>query len=69
MPKSDKPYYGQYELEDVREWERIEPALEWRGYTVIGDRHLPNGIRQHLVKGSIPEGTIVNNAQIIGEDN
>ena len=61
-------YCGKYELEDVPEWEYVDPPVVWKDYTVIGDRHLPNGVRQHLVVGSVPSGTVVNNAHIIGED-
>lgn len=55
-----------YNLGEEIEWELLEPA-PWKGYTIVADRHLPDGTRQHLVKGSVPEGTVVGNAQIIGE--
>ena len=56
-----------YRLGEELEWEFWEPT-PWRGYTIIADRHLPDGTRQHLVKGSVHKGTVVANAQIIGED-
>jgi hypothetical protein len=56
-----------YKLEDVEPWEYLKPVL-WRGFWVIADRHLPDGIRQHLVRGAVPDGLIINDAHIIGEN-
>ena len=56
---------------DVMKWQRVSPAgYYWKeaDAIVIGDRHLPNGVRQHLVKGSVPKGLVISNAQVIGED-
>ena len=59
-----------YELEDVHPWDREweTESVNWKGFIVIGDRYLPDGRRQHLVRGTVPDGTVVNNADIIGED-
>jgi hypothetical protein len=56
-----------YELEDVQEWTRLASPILWRGFWIVADRHLPDGIRQHLVRGEVPYGFVVNNAHIIGE--
>ena len=55
-----------YSIKDVQDWQ--DCCIEWKGYTVIGDRHLPNGKRQHLVVGSVKPGTIIGNAHVIGKD-
>ena len=44
-------------VDEVREWEYFAHPFLWQGYEVIADRHLPNGVRQHKVKGYIPENT------------
>lgn len=51
-------------------WSRVEPPLWWpvAGRYIIGDRHLPDGTRQHLVLGPVATGTVVANAQVIGAD-
>jgi hypothetical protein len=54
----------------VREWNRIDPPIyvkELEDY-VIADRHLPNGIRQHVVQGKPKLGAFWANAQIFGAD-
>lgn len=50
-------------------WERVDPPFWWSAAKryVVGDRHLSNGVRQHLVQGSVPMGTIISNAEVIGE--
>ena len=56
---------------DVMKWQSVSPmGYYWKeaDAIVIGDRHLPNGVRQHLVKGSVPKGLVISNAQVIGED-
>jgi len=56
--------------EQVMCWERVNPPVWWedaRRY-VIADRHLPDGTRQHMVEGSVPAGTVIANAQVIGAD-
>lgn len=62
-PTAEHPY----ELEDVQEWARLASPVLWRGFWIVADRHLPDGIRQHLVRGEVPDGFVVNNAHIIGE--
>lgn len=64
-PTAEHPY----ELEDVREWSRFDSPTLWRGWWVVGDRHLPDGTRQHLVRGEVPDELVINNAHIIGEKN
>ena len=54
-------------VDEVREWEYFAHPFLWQGYEVIADRHLPNGVRQHKVKGYVPENTFVRNAHIVGE--
>ena len=57
-----------YELEDVNlEWMPMKPYL-WRGWWIVADWHLPDGTRQRLVRGQVPDGLIINNAHIIGEN-
>lgn len=58
------------QFDDAPAWERVEPPYQWKKYglVVIGDRHLPNGRRQHIVIGSVAPGTTLDNADIFGED-
>ena len=59
-----------FQEEDVMDWERVEPPIWWEGAKmwVVADRHLPNGVRQHMVRGHVQEGLVIANAQVIGED-
>lgn len=59
----------QTELQEPMAWERVEPPYWWEKIQqhVIADRHLPDGTRQHMIRGRVAPGTVVNNAQIIGE--
>lgn len=52
-------------------WERVQPPIWWDSAQrhIIADRHLPNGIRQHLVQGSVEPGLVIANAEVIGEAN
>lgn len=61
---------GAFDASDVMPWERWEPPVFWPDYGVfvVADRHLPDGTRQHVVRGSVPAGTIVANAQVFGAD-
>lgn len=56
--------------EEAMDWERVQPPIWWpaAGRHVVADRHLPDGTRQHMVEGSVPAGTIIANAQVIGAD-
>lgn len=56
--------------EDVMAWERVHPPIWWSaaGRNVVADRHLPDGTRQHMVEGSVPAGTVIANAKVIGAD-
>lgn len=51
-------------------WERVTPPLFWPAAKafVVADRHLPDGIRQHMVQGSVAPGLVIANAQVVGED-
>lgn len=50
------------------QWERVAPPYYWAEIDdyVIADRHLPDGTRQHMVRGTVEPGRVVRNAQIIG---
>lgn len=57
----------EFEEEEIQPWEFIDPPIYWKSanLNVIGDRHLPNGRRQHLVvelQGNLKE---FDNADII----
>lgn len=51
-------------------WQRVNPPIKWTpaDAVIIADRHLPDGTRQHMVRGSVVPGRVVNNAQVIGQD-
>lgn len=55
--------------EGLPKWQRVVPAIAWKPYglTVVADRHLPDGTRQHLVREEVPVGCVVANAQVICE--
>ncbi len=52
------------------DWEYFDHPIYWNEINdfVIADRHLPDGMRQHMVKGHVESGKVVCNAQIIGQD-
>lgn len=54
----------------VCKWQRVDPPVKWKAANafIVADRHLPDGTRQHMVRGSVPPGRVVNNAQVIGQD-
>lgn len=56
--------------DEPMDWERVQPPIWWpdAGRHVLADRHLPDGTRQHMVEGSVPAGTMIANAQVIGAD-
>ena len=58
------------EMKHLLKWNVIEPAYYWARHNlyVLADRHLPNGRRQHIVKGKIKPNTVLDNADIFGED-
>lgn len=60
---------GSYNPDDVQPWTRLEPPFFWAllGDEVIADRHLPDGVRQHLVRGTVQPGKVLANAQILGQ--
>jgi len=60
-----------FEPADVMPWERADPPLWWPALKdlVIADHHLPDGTRQHMVRGHVEPGLVVSNAQVIGEAN
>lgn len=51
-------------------WRKVVPPLWWpaAGRYIVADRHLPDGTRQHMVQGRVPPGTVVANAQLVGEE-
>jgi hypothetical protein len=59
-----------FDPSEVMDWERVTPPLWWgaAGHFIVADRHLPNGVRQHMVEGHVEPGLIVDNAHVIGED-
>lgn len=60
---------GFFDEAECMPWKRIDPPYFWEalGAYVIADRHLPDGTRQHMVRGEVPEGTVFRNAQIVSE--
>lgn len=54
---------------EVMQWERVNPPIWWAvaGTHVVADRHLPDGTRQHMVKGHVAPGLVIANAQVVGE--
>lgn len=56
--------------DSVMKWERVEPAIWWPSANawVVADRHLPDGKRQHMVRGSVQSGLEISNADVIGQD-
>lgn len=54
---------------DIRAWEYWNPPEFWQEINaeIIADRYLPDGTRQHMVRGHVAAGTVVCNAQIIGQ--
>lgn len=60
---------AEYSADGTMKWERIEPPLYWKAADafVVADRHLPDGTRQHMVKGHVELGLVVSNAQVIGD--
>jgi hypothetical protein len=56
--------------EEAMPWERVQPPIWWpaAGRHVVADRHLPDGTRQHMVEGRVPQGTEIAEAQVIGAD-
>lgn len=51
-------------------WERVVPPIQWDAANalIVADRHLPDGTRQHMIRGSAQPGLVVANAQVVGED-
>lgn len=51
-------------------WQRVNPPMAWAAANalVVADRHLPDGTRQHMIRGSAAPGLVIANAQVIGED-
>jgi hypothetical protein len=56
---------------NVTPWHPVMPSIYWDvegGFHIVGDRHADDGTREHLVLGSVPEDTYINNARIVGID-
>lgn len=60
--------HGEFDPDEVQSWRRIDPPYWWAKANayVIGDRHLPDGTRQHLTLGKQDSGRVVANAQVFG---
>lgn len=60
----------EFDKDGVMKWQRVSPPIPWKAAkaVVVADRHLPDGTRQHMVRGSVPVGLVIANAQVIGED-
>lgn len=54
----------------IMKWQRVIPPIIWpqAQVTIVADRHLPDGTRQHMVAGGRPTLRIVADAQLIGRD-
>jgi hypothetical protein len=54
---------------EVMPWERVSPPIWWDAAQreIVADRCLPDGMRQHMVKGHVQPGLVINNAQVVGE--
>jgi hypothetical protein len=54
---------------DICAWEYFNPPYYWQEINgeVIADRTLPDGTRQHMVRGHVTPGMVVCNAQIVGQ--
>jgi len=57
--------------DNIRQWTKIDPPFWWKEINayVVADRHLPDGTRQHLVKGYTGSAIEVNNAKLIRIEN
>ena len=57
-------------LKNVMEWEILDTPIYAEGLKdwIIAGRHLPTGIRQHAIKGEVPEATVWQNVEIFGSD-
>lgn len=55
-------------IEDLG-WTPIDPSYDWSKYglTVIGERYLEDGRRQHLVEEAVLPGLVLDNADIFGK--
>lgn len=56
--------------DEAMKWQRVNPPIWWPAAkaSVVADRHLPDGTRQHMIRGSAKPGLVIANAQVIGED-
>jgi len=54
----------------LMKWQRVNPPIKWAAADalIVADRHLPDGTRQHMVRGSVQPGRVVNNAHVIGKN-
>lgn len=54
---------------EIRPWDRVDPPIWWpkANAYVIGDRHLPDGTRQHIIQGHAVAGLVIANAQVFGD--
>ena len=50
-------------------WQRVIPKLYWEKANayIVADRFMNDGTRQHMIQGSVTKGTVIANAEVIGE--
>lgn len=56
-----------FDESDVMPWKPMAEPYFWHdlGVTVIADRHLPDGTRQHMVQEQVAPGLVHANAQVL----
>lgn len=61
---------SEFGKDGVMKWEQVIPPIHWPAAeaVIVADRHLPDGTRQHMVRGCVQPGLVVANAQVIGQD-
>lgn len=67
---ADEPIEVGNESDAESPWTRVDPPYFWAKHnlTVVGDRYDSTGCRQHVVRESVPVGTVIANAVIFCED-
>jgi len=63
-------YNGGFLPEEVQPFVLYDSPMYWDriGDFVIGERYLPDGVRQHLVNGTVGCKLVVANAWIVGNE-
>lgn len=59
-----------YDTLDQNPWKVFLSPVPWAGtkWSVLADRHLPDGTRQHIVDGEVEPGQMFANAMLFGQD-